>query len=71
MDRLSVEGAISGQPELSGIFTWQDDSRLTFTPDAPFEPESTLKINIDTTAQSSKGMPLIEPSSYPTPLQLT
>jgi len=61
MNRLSVEGAISGEPTLSGSFTWRDDSSLTFTPDAPFLPATSLSVNISTNAQSAKGMALLEP----------
>jgi uncharacterized protein YfaS (alpha-2-macroglobulin family) len=61
MDRPSVEGAISGEPVLSGSFTWHDDSSLTFTPDSPFLPGTSLSINISTSAQSAKGMALLEP----------
>jgi uncharacterized protein YfaS (alpha-2-macroglobulin family) len=63
MDHPSVEGALSGEPALSGSFAWQDDSSLTFTPDAPFLPGTSLAINIATSAQSSKGMPMIQPVS--------
>src|SRR4030065_86084 len=34
MDRPSVEGALSGEPVLSGSFTWQDDSSVTFSSDS-------------------------------------
>jgi len=61
MDHPSVEGAISMVPALSGSFTWLDDSSLTFTPDAPFLPGTSLSINISTNAQSAKGMALLEP----------
>ena len=36
MDRGSVEGALVGQPELSGNLDWVDDATLIFEPDAPF-----------------------------------
>ena len=61
MDRPSVEGAISGEPVLSGSFTWRDDASLTFTPDAAFLPGTSLAINIAESAQSSKGMALLRP----------
>ncbi len=61
MDRPSVEAAISGDPILSGSFTWLDDSSLTFTPDTPFMPGTSQTINIDTSAHSAKGMALLEP----------
>ena len=55
MDRSSVEGALSGEPALSGSFTWQDDSSLTFTPDSPLLPGTSLAINVAASAQSSKS----------------
>src|SRR4030042_3984640 len=55
MDHPSVEGALSGEPVLSGSFTWRDDSSLTFTPDLPFLPGTALTINIASTAQSATG----------------
>ena len=61
MDKASVEDALSGEPGLSGNFSWQDDSSLTFTPDSAYLPGTSLIINIATTAQSSKGMALLQP----------
>ena len=61
MDRPTVEEAISAEPSIDGIFTWQDDSKLTFIPDAPFLPATSLTITIDTGAQSTKGMSLLQP----------
>jgi uncharacterized protein YfaS (alpha-2-macroglobulin family) len=63
MDRSSVEGALSGEPTLSGHIDWIDDATLTFSPDTALLPETSLTININTTAQSTSGMPLIEPIS--------
>src|SRR4030065_2444086 len=63
MDRPSVEGALSGEPVLSGSLTWQDDASLTFTPDAAFLPGTSLVINIAASAQSAKGMALLRPIS--------
>ena len=55
MDAASVEGALSGEPQLSGSFDWPDEATLVFTPDAPFLPESDLVLTIADTAQSSTG----------------
>src|SRR5512136_109248 len=63
MQRASVEGAISGEPALSGRFAWRDDATLTFTPDSALLPDTQLMINIASTAQSSKGMALQQPIS--------
>ena len=63
MQHASVEGAVTGEPALSGSFNWQDDSTLTFTPDTSLLPGTSLTINIGTTAQSAKGMALLRPIS--------
>lgn len=60
MDHASVEGALNGQPPLSGSFTWTDDATLTFTPDKPFLPDTRLNISLGTSAQSQKGMTMLE-----------
>ncbi|MDP2989102.1 MAG: hypothetical protein Q8O57_00855, partial [Kiritimatiellota bacterium] len=36
MERASVEGALQGQPALSGKFEWVDDNTVKFLPDKPF-----------------------------------
>jgi uncharacterized protein YfaS (alpha-2-macroglobulin family) len=76
MQRPSVEAAMTGVPALSGKFTWNDDSSLTFTPDTPLTPGRSQVINIGTSAQSKKGVALLAPislsfttSSYLTLLQ--
>lgn len=61
MDTASVEGAMSGQPNLSGYFQWQEDTIVSFTPDTPFSPGSDLLINLSATARSKKGLALINP----------
>jgi uncharacterized protein YfaS (alpha-2-macroglobulin family) len=63
MQHASVEGAVAGEPALSGSFDWRDDSTLTFTPDTPLLPDTSVTINITTTAQSAKGMALLRPIS--------
>ena len=63
MQHASVEGALTGEPGLSGSFKWQDDSTLTFTPDKALLPATSVTINITTTAQSAKGMALLQPIS--------
>jgi uncharacterized protein YfaS (alpha-2-macroglobulin family) len=61
MDTASVEGALSGHPNLSGHFQWQDDRIVSFTPDAPFSPGTDLLLNLGTTARSQKGLALLNP----------
>jgi hypothetical protein len=63
MDHASVEGALSGEPALSGSFAWNDDSSLTFTPDSAFLPGTSLAISIADSAKSAKGMAMLRPVS--------
>jgi len=63
MQHASVEAALTGEPAISGSFAWRDDSILTFTPDTSLLPDTPLTINITTTAQSAKGMALLQPIS--------
>ena len=61
MDQLSVEAALSGQPGLSGRFTWGDDHTVTFEPDSPFLPDTDLTIEVATSALAANGQFLVEP----------
>ncbi len=63
MQHASVEAAVSGEPALSGSFSWRDESTLTFTPDSALLPGTGVTINISTAAQSAKGMALQTPIS--------
>jgi uncharacterized protein YfaS (alpha-2-macroglobulin family) len=73
MQRTSVEAALTGEPSLSGSFSWQDDSTVTFNPDKPLLPGTSQVINIGTNAKSVKGMALLRPISlsYSTSPNLT
>ncbi len=73
MQRTSVEAALTGQPSLSGSFSWQDDSTVTFNPDKPLLPGTSQVINIGPNAKSAKGMALLRPISltYSTSPNLT
>lgn len=73
MQRTSVEAAVSGEPALSGSFSWKDNSTVTFKPDKPLLPGTSQVINIGTNAQSAKGMALLQPVSlsYATSAYLT
>jgi uncharacterized protein YfaS (alpha-2-macroglobulin family) len=61
MDRPTVEGALTGQPRLSGKFTWANDSVMSFATDSPYLPDTDLSITIGTTARSKKGLALLNP----------
>jgi uncharacterized protein YfaS (alpha-2-macroglobulin family) len=63
MQRTSVEASVTGEPALSGSFDWRNDSTLTFTPDTSLLPDTPLTVKIATTAQSAKGMALLQPIS--------
>jgi uncharacterized protein YfaS (alpha-2-macroglobulin family) len=73
MQRTSVEAALTGQPSLSGSFSWKDDLTVTFNPDKPLLPGTSQLINIGTNAKSAKGMALLRPISlsYSTSPNLT
>ena len=60
MDRASVEDAFSG---LSGRFNWIDDATLIFTPETALPPAKQINLQIDTQAQASNGLSLVEPIS--------
>jgi uncharacterized protein YfaS (alpha-2-macroglobulin family) len=61
MDTASVEGALSGQPNLSGYFQWQGDTAVSFKPDAPFSPDTDLMISLGASARSKIGLALLNP----------
>ncbi len=63
MDKPSVESALSGEPSITGSFTWQDDSSLTFTPGSALQPDTPLTISLAATAKSAKGLALLRPVS--------
>jgi alpha-2-macroglobulin len=75
MDRASVESAIRGEPTLSGRFEWTDDATLSFIPDVPLLPDTSVSLTIASSAQSQRGLTLQEPINivYKTPgyLRLT
>ncbi|MFH1447190.1 MAG: Ig-like domain-containing protein, partial [Chloroflexota bacterium] len=55
MNKASVEGAIQGFPALSGFFSWEDDTTVTFIPDRPFMSNSDLEITITVNAKAANG----------------
>ena len=61
MDQTSVEGALSGDPKLTGSFTWSDPATLVIKPDQSLLPNSTLKINLDISAKAANGLSLTDP----------
>jgi hypothetical protein len=60
MDTASVEGALSGQPNLSGHFNWQGDSGFFYARFALLARHK-LAINLSSTARSQNGLALLNP----------
>lgn len=61
MDRGSVEGALVGQPELSGRLNWLDDATLVFEPDTALPPSTDLTVELGTTTLAANGLAMLEP----------
>lgn len=56
MDKGSVEGAFSIDPNISRIFTWGGDKKtLIFTPDNIFDAQTTYTVTISKEAKDSAG----------------
>ncbi len=60
MDRASVEAAFSA-PE--GELDWRDDATLSFVPEAPFEPDAQVSLNLESSARGANGLSLTQPVS--------
>ncbi len=60
MDRASVEAAVSFEPALEGIFTWQDDRSLMFSPVGEWPRAAEYRVTIGTGAVASNGLSLEE-----------
>jgi uncharacterized protein YfaS (alpha-2-macroglobulin family) len=63
MDRSSVEGALVGEPELSGQLSWLDEATLVFEPDTALPPSTDLTVELGTTALATNGLAMLEPVS--------
>ncbi len=74
MDKPSVEGAIQGQPTLSGKFNWTNDRTLVFKPDQPYQPSSAINLTVTSGARAANGLALLQPATIhyttPDPLQV-
>lgn len=60
MERASVEGAVQGQPTLSGHFEWTDDTTVKFVPDKPLTPGSDQVITVSTSARAANGLQMAQ-----------
>jgi uncharacterized protein YfaS (alpha-2-macroglobulin family) len=63
MDPASVEAAIHTRPQVPTSLVWRDDATLTFTPQQPLAPDTSLTVQITSTARSSQGVRLSQPVS--------
>lgn len=64
MERQSVEGALQMEPSLGGHFEWQDDQRVTFTPDQPLSPAVKVRLTLKATALAANGLALPEALTF-------
>lgn len=61
MDTDSVIAATRFEPDVNGLFEWENDQVLTFIPDKALPPGVSLTVSIDETAQAQNGLNLLEP----------
>jgi hypothetical protein len=59
MNKPTVESAFSGLP--AGIFTWNDDATLVFTPTASYPSNSKIKVTVANSIQSATGFGITDP----------
>ncbi len=64
MERQSVEGALQMEPSLGGHFEWQDDQRVTFTPDQALSPAVKVRLTLKATALAANGLALPETLTF-------
>ena len=60
MEHASVEGAVQGQPALSGHFEWTNDTTVKFIPDKPFTPGSDQTLTVSTNARAANGLQMVQ-----------
>ncbi len=60
MEHAAVEGAVQGQPALSGHFEWTNDTTVKFIPDKPFAPGSDQSVTVSTGARAANGLQMVE-----------
>ncbi|RJS68020.1 hypothetical protein CW696_09545, partial [ANME-2 cluster archaeon] len=63
MNQTSAQDAFSIDPDVDGLFDWDDDT-MTFTPDDDLEYNTTYEVTIKTEAESSGGANLAEESKW-------
>ena len=58
MDRAATEAAFALDPSVAGVFVWSEsDTRLTFTPAEPLQPQTTYTLTLAATALGAYGDP--------------
>ncbi len=60
LNKPTAESALTGLP--TGIFTWNDDATLVFTPAQPYPPNTMVKLGIANSLQSANGFGMVEPT---------
>ena len=61
MDTDSVEAALRFEPRVNGLFSWEKDQILTFTPDQTLSPGTEINLVINTSAQAANRRGLQAP----------
>jgi Tol biopolymer transport system component len=51
------------QPQTSGKYSIQGKT-LTFIPDIPFSPDSTIQVSVNSKVRSTQGIPVLDPPSW-------
>lgn len=65
MDVESTEAAFSIEPPVEGTFTWEDQNyRMIFTPNNPYEISTLYTVKLATTAQHGGGMTMENPVEF-------
>jgi len=58
MDKESAENVFSMNPPVNGIFSWNGDDEMVFTPAAPLDPNTKYEVNMVAGAMSDKAVPM-------------
>jgi hypothetical protein len=63
MDKDSVEAALTFQPNLSPLFSWEDDATLLLSFEQPLLPDTVFTLTIGSNALAATGEPIPEPQT--------
>lgn len=64
MNPDAAVAALVTEPSRGGSFSWEEDDRVTFTPDFPWPSGATVTITLTTQARAASGLRLSEPYSW-------